>query len=43
MNCKNCGTDNAPLKKVCTNCQQFLEGRTINNVTGQRGYRHADG
>ena len=43
MACKNCGRDNAPLKKCCEFCGAFLEGRTINNVTGKPGYRNADG
>lgn len=43
MICKECGKDNSPLKKTCSNCGAFLEGRTINNVTGKWGYRTADG
>ena len=43
MRCKKCGENNAPLKKTCSNCHAFLEGKTINNVTGEIGYRHADG
>ena len=41
--CKTCGEMNAPLKKVCTRCGEFLEGYTINNATGKYGYRYADG
>ena len=37
MRCRKCGTDNALLKKTCTKCHAFLEGRAINNVTGQIG------
>ena len=43
MICKECGKDSSPLKKTCSNCGAFLEGRTINNVTGKSGYRTADG
>ena len=43
MKCKNCGTDNAPLKKCCISCGKILEGLCINNMTGKPGYRNADG
>lgn len=43
MRCKKCGTDNAPLKKSCTECHSFLVGRAINNMTGEIGTRTADG
>lgn len=43
MICKKCYTNNAPLKKCCSNCGAFLEGATINNTTGEYGYRNADG
>jgi len=43
MICKQCGKDNGFAKKCCSRCGAFLEGRTINNVTGKMGYRHADG
>lgn len=43
MKCKNCGVNNAPVKKCCSNCGKFLEGGCINNVTGKRGRRNADG
>lgn len=43
MRCNKCGYDNAPVKRCCSNCGSFLEGRTINNVTGEVGYRNADG
>lgn len=43
MDCKKCGSGNAPLKKCCTNCGAFLEGFAVNNVTGQVGYRNSDG
>ena len=39
MICKNCKTENEPLKKVCSNCNSILEGLTFNNVTGKKGYR----
>lgn len=41
--CPKCGEINAPLKKTCIGCGIFLEGYTVNNVTGRYGYRHADG
>lgn len=43
MKCKKCNTNNAPVKKTCSNCGAFLEGYTLNNVTGKYGYRNADG
>jgi len=43
MICKYCHTENAPLKKTCGCCGSILEGRAINNVTGEVGYRNADG
>lgn len=43
MECKNCGCDNAPLKRSCERCGKILEGYCINNITGNYGYRHADG
>lgn len=43
MTCKQCGTDNGDLKKTCSNCGAFLEGRIINNVTGKWGYRTNEG
>ena len=43
MKCLHCGTKNASVKKTCTECGNFLEGWTVNNVTGEYGYREADG
>lgn len=43
MICRKCGSSNALLKKCCENCGSYLEGYTINNVTGKMGYRNADG
>ena len=43
MICKKCGADNAPIKKCCASCGSFLVGMTINNVTGEYGYRGDDG
>ncbi len=43
MKCKKCGEKNGSLKKTCTRCGAFLEGYTINNVTGKYGYRGSDG
>lgn len=43
MRCEYCGTSNAPLKKCCSNCGEILSGTTINNVTGEAGYRLKDG
>jgi hypothetical protein len=30
-------------KRTCSECGAFLEGYTLNNVTGEYGYRGADG
>lgn len=35
--------DNAMLKRTCQYCGSFLEGYTVNNVTGEFGYRGGDG
>lgn len=43
MICKRCGAENPDAKRVCTECGAFLEGYTFNNVTGDYGYRGADG
>lgn len=43
MRCKKCGTDNPDYRKCCINCYAFLEGWTINNVTGDFGYRGGNG
>ena len=43
MKCKRCGEENAELKRCCSRCGAFLEGYTINNVTGEYGYRGGDG
>ena len=43
MKCKNCGAENPDAKRCCTECGAFLEGYTTNNVTGEYGYRGADG
>lgn len=43
MICKKCGKENAPAKKCCSSCGAYLEGYTINNVTGEFGYRGIDG
>ena len=43
MICKNCGENNAPLKKVCVVCGKFLVGKCVNNVTGELGYRDSEG
>jgi hypothetical protein len=43
MECKNCGYENAPLKKTCENCHKVLVGNCQNNVTGEYGYRTEDG
>ena len=31
------------LKRTCQHCGSFLEGYTVNNVTGEFGYRGGDG
>jgi hypothetical protein len=43
MICKQCEKDNGFAKKCCSSCGAFLEGWTINNVTGKFGYRDKDG
>lgn len=43
MTCLNCGAENAPAKKCCCRCGAVLSGYTINNVTGEYGYRNHDG
>lgn len=43
MDCPKCGASNAPLKKCCYRCGSILSGYTINNVTGEYGYRNSDG
>lgn len=43
MKCKRCGAENPEAKRCCTECGAILEGYTLNNVTGEYGYRGADG
>ena len=43
MKCKQCGEENGDAKRTCSCCGAFLEGYTLNNVTGEYGYRGADG
>ena len=43
MICKKCGAENGDAKRTCSRCGAFLEGYTLNNVTGEYGYRGADG
>lgn len=43
MKCKKCGAENSDAKRTCGTCGAFLEGYTLNNVTGEYGYRGADG
>ena len=43
MECPKCGASNAPLKKTCYNCGAVLSGWTVNNVTGEYGYRNSNG
>ena len=43
MECKRCGADNPPAKRTCMECGAILEGYTVNNVTGEYGYRGSDG
>lgn len=43
MRCINCGAENPDARKTCSECGAFLEGYTLNNVTGEYGYRGADG
>ena len=43
MKCKKCGEENSDAKRTCSRCGVFLEGYTLNNVTGEYGYRGADG
>lgn len=34
---------NEPAKRTCVRCGVFLEGWTVNNMTGEYGYRNGDG
>lgn len=43
MKCKRCGAKMSDAKKTCSKCGAYLEGYTLNNVTGEYGYRGADG
>lgn len=43
MKCKQCGEENGDAKMTCSRCGAFLEGYTLNNVTGEYGYRGANG
>ena len=43
MKCKQCGAEMPDAKRTCSECGAFLEGYTLNNVTGEYGYRGADG
>lgn len=43
MKCKRCGAKMPDAKRTCSRCGAFLEGYTLNNVTGEYGYRGADG
>lgn len=43
MKCKRCGAEMPDAKRICSECGAFLEGYTLNNVTGEYGYRGADG
>lgn len=43
MKCKYCGREVPDIKKTCPFCHSFIEGYTLNNVTGEFGYRDKDG
>lgn len=43
MTCVNCGHKNPILKKTCEECYEILVGYTINNVSGEWGYRAPNG
>ncbi len=43
MKCKRCGAEMPDAKITCSECGAFLEGNALNNVTGEYGYRGADG
>ncbi len=43
MKCSNCGREVADVKKTCPYCGKFLTGFTVNNVTGEYGYRDENG
>lgn len=43
MECKQCGEENGGAKRACSRCGAFLEGYALNNVTGEYGYRGANG
>lgn len=43
MRCSYCGRDVPDAKKTCPYCGSFMVGYTINNVTGEYGYRDENG
>lgn len=43
MICNNCGREVADVKKTCPYCGEYLTGWTVNNVTGELGYKNEDG
>lgn len=43
MDCPKCGAINGSAKRTCYKCGAILSGYTINNVTGEYGYRNPDG
>lgn len=43
MICSYCGREVADVKKTCPYCGEVLTGWTMNNVTGELGYRNEDG
>lgn len=43
MKCYHCGRDVPYVKKTCPYCGSFMVGYTVNNATGEYGYRDEDG
>lgn len=43
MKCKTCTQENGECRKTCCYCGKILEGYCINNVSGNHGYRGANG
>lgn len=43
LKCRRCGAEQDSSIKCCRTCGVFMEGPAVNNVTGETGYRGADG
>lgn len=43
MTCNHCGREVPDIKKTCPFYGSFMAGYTVNNVTGERGFKDGDG